>query len=213
MLKWKFKFKVNPACTRDLGTRVPARKLHTWPGYIDTRILPGLVGTLFSVSRAGVGNLQPAGCKQPPDLQRKQNPRALPYVDQYHLPVNRPLDPFFDSNLTPNDLVFSPHPKIPFYKIECKISNFSHAFGTFVNYQLKITNFHSNLTQSSPNKHTSKNAIFFKPHSLYAILHQVPVSFSCRHIPDLPVTFIFECHGYKVASNIWQIYNHTHHTW
>ena len=122
------------------------------------------VGTLFSVSRAGVGNLQPAGCKQPPDLQRKQNPRALPYVDQYHLPVNRPLDPFFDSNLTPNDLVFSPHPKIPFYKIECKISNFSHAFGTFVNYQLKMTNLHSTLTQFSPNKHTSKYAIFLKPH-------------------------------------------------
>ena len=27
----------------DAGTRVPARKLHTRPGYINTRIVPGLV--------------------------------------------------------------------------------------------------------------------------------------------------------------------------
>ena len=34
---------MNPDCTRDPGTRVPALELHTRPGYINTRILPGLM--------------------------------------------------------------------------------------------------------------------------------------------------------------------------
>ena len=50
MLKWKFKFKVNPDCTRDPGTWVPARELHTRPGYINTRILPGLVPISLELS-------------------------------------------------------------------------------------------------------------------------------------------------------------------
>ena len=36
MLKWKFKFKVNPDCIL-----VPAPELHTRSGYINTCILPG----------------------------------------------------------------------------------------------------------------------------------------------------------------------------
>ena len=36
------KFKVNPDCTRDSGTQVTAHELQTRPGYINTRILPGL---------------------------------------------------------------------------------------------------------------------------------------------------------------------------
>ena len=73
---------------------------------------------------------------------------ALPCVGRYHLPVNRPL---FDVNLTPNDPVFthSPHSKF-----QTKISNFSRAssaFQKFINFQLKMANFHSNLTQFTPN--------------------------------------------------------------
>ena len=44
--------------------------------------------------------------------QRKK--KALPYyVGRYHLPVKRPLDSLFGTNLTSNDPVFhySPHPK------------------------------------------------------------------------------------------------------
>ena len=53
MLKWKFKFKVNPDCTRNPGTRVPARESHTRPGYIKiyTRILPGLIMIMWYMSR------------------------------------------------------------------------------------------------------------------------------------------------------------------
>ena len=54
MLKWKFILKVNSDCTCDPGTRVPVRELHTRPGYINTRILPGLLVVHFFLHEVSV---------------------------------------------------------------------------------------------------------------------------------------------------------------
>ena len=71
-------------------------------------------------------------------------PGALPYVDEYRVPVNRPL---FHAELTPNDPPFflSPHPKTPFFyfriKFYIQIANFCAFRANFE----KSTNFCGNF--------------------------------------------------------------------
>ena len=78
---------------------------------------------------AGVGNLRPASnCFSVRQTCRgKKSKVALPYVGQYHLPVNRSLDPHFDTNPKPNDAVVTTvHIQRPFFsKLDVKFQNFS----------------------------------------------------------------------------------------
>ena len=96
--------------------------------------------------------------------------------------------PFFDANLTLNDPVihYSPHPMTSFFssKFQRKISifrKFRSRCENFINFQLKMASFHSNLTQYIPNdllfwEVYTKKGPFFLPMTpfFYDIIHRMP---------------------------------------
>ena len=119
--------------------------------------------------------------------------RPLPFVGWYHLPVNRPPFmtqiltqwPHFSLQSTPNDPIF------PNFNVNFDTFCALHThLKNFVKFQLKMSNFHSNLIQFTPNPQFGK----FTPNDLLKSVVSYTewslFSFSGRHTA---ITFIFIC--------------------
>ena len=117
---------------------------------------------------------------------------ALPYVGRYYLPVNSHLDPFFDTNLAPNDPVFhySPHPNTFFSELEGKIFHtlsahfISKHFGKFPanngKFSLKFAHIHTKFWEI----YTKKGLIFGIP--------QPMIPFLQNPTPSAPLCFVLQ---------------------
>ena len=110
----------------------------------------------------------------------------------YHLPVNRPLDPFFDTNITPNDPVFhfvQSIPKDPLFKNwNVKFQFFSCALRIlkFCQFLPKNGKFHLNWTQFTPYDPWLFWGFYTKKAQYFGIPHQMTPFFLQNPTPKCP---------------------------